>query len=348
MSDHSAIEWTDTTWNPVTGCTKISAGCDHCYAETFAERWRGIDGHPFERGFDLQLRPERLDHPLSWGKPRKVFVNSMSDLFHPGIPDELIAGVFAVMAATGRHTYQVLTKRHGRMRALLASGEFAEHVIDEATGRYGAPVRPSWPLRNVWIGVSAENQRWADIRIPALLDTPAAVRFLSCEPLLGPVDLSRWLRHVQRACDRCYVKGPLDRHSAHLWGRCPCPCHPAHTPPIGWIIAGGESGPSARPMHPAWVRHLRDTAHLAAVPFFFKQWGAWTTYRQGAPTPAGVRGRLALVDPGGRTHSPRWGALAPAGSVLMARYGKKRAGRMLDGRTWNAFPTAAPRREAVK
>lgn len=286
MSGQTAIEWTDATWNPVTGCTKVSPGCDHCYAETFAERFRGTPGHHFERGFDVTLRPERLDIPLRWRKPRRVFVNSMSDLFHADVPDDFIARVFAAMALAPRHTFQVLTKRHARMRSLLNSDDFVR-AIGQAwlfhPNRVTYTDYPGWPLPNVWLGVSVENQRWADIRIPALLDTPAAVRFLSCEPLLGPVTLDPW-----------GGDGP---------------------PPAGlhWVICGGESGPGARPMHPDWARSLRDQCVAAGVPFLFKQWGAW----------------LPCADP----------TCECDGSC---RVGKKRAGRELDGRTWDEYPAVAP------
>jgi protein gp37 len=219
MADTSKIEWTDATWNVVTGCEKVSPGCDNCYAETFAERWRGTPGHHFENGFDITLRPERLTLPLRWRKPKRVFVNSMSDLFHKDIPDEYIARTFAVMALTPQHTYQVLTKRHGRMRSVLtdtctcgnghvsgvhfrsamawavskANPDRIPGVPDDAEQRvYNAP----WPLSNVWLGVSVEDQKRAGLRIPALVETPAAVRFLSCEPLLGPVDLTSWMPPV--------------------------------------------------------------------------------------------------------------------------------------------------------
>lgn len=236
MTDNTKIEWSDATWNPVTGCTKVSPGCDNCYAETFAERWRGTTGHYFEHGFDVIQRPGKLALPLTWRRPRRVFVNSMSDLFHDAVPDSFIAEVFAVMAKTPRHTYQLLTKRHGRMRALLNRASFRDNL---------AAVAPLWPLPNVWLGVSVENQQWARIRIPALLDTPAEVRWISAEPLLGPINLDL-------ASELAMVDGGLD-----------------------WIVTGGESGPGARPMHPDWARSLRDQCANASKPFFFKQWGAW-------------------------------------------------------------------------
>lgn len=249
MSGKTRIEWTDVTWNPVTGCTKVSPGCDHCYAEGIATRFRGP---AFPNGFDVTLRPNRLDDPFRWRKPSRVFVNSMSDLFHDDIPDHYIAKVFAVMALTPQHTYQVLTKRHGRMRSLLSDDDFRDYVSGEIVGMtvedgrddshltWPATTDDWWPLANVWLGVSVETQQWADIRIPALLRTPAAIRFLSCEPLLGELDLRPYLR--------------------------------AH---IGWVIVGGESGSAARQMRADWARTIRDDCVVAGTPFFFKQWGAF-------------------------------------------------------------------------
>jgi protein gp37 len=214
MADRSRIEWTEATWNPVTGCSKVSPGCAHCYAETFAERWRGVPGHPYEQGFDLRLWPERLQVPLRWQRPRVVFVNSMSDLFHEDIPDEFVADVFDVMVRAKQHTFQILTKRHERLAEL-------------------APQLP-WP-RNVWMGVTIENRRFVH-RADALREVPAAVRFISAEPLLGPLE-------------------GLD-----LGG-------------IDWLIAGGESGPRHRRIDSAWATELRDRCLDEGVAFFFKQWG---------------------------------------------------------------------------
>lgn len=301
MGDKTGIEWTDATWNPVTGCDKVSPGCDHCYAETFAERWRGTEGHYFERGFDVQLRPDKLDLPLRWTKPRRIFVNSMSDLFHDKVPDEYIARVFAVMACAYQHTFQLLTKRHGRMKSLLSSSEFVAMVDRESIAYDRSPLghrQISWPLRNVWLGVSAEDQKRADLRIPALLDTPAAVRFVSAEPLLGPLDIARFVEHE----DAKYDVSPLD-----------------------WVIVGGESGPGARPMHPDWARSLRDQCVAASVPFLFKQWGEWVTEDQSPED---------IVLPGVSTR--HWGDSEPD----VYKVGKKRAGRELDGRTWDQYPVA--------
>jgi protein gp37 len=279
MADGSKIEWTEASWNPVTGCTEVSSGCDNCYAKTFAERWRGTPGHPYEQGFDLTLRPERLDQPIRWTRGRRIFVNSMSDLFHDGIPDDYIAQVFAVMALTPWHTYQVLTKRHGRMRALLRDPLF-EHEI-RATAhwmKYGGDVPDprmddrnyrTWPLPNVWLGVSVESQQWADIRIPALLDTPAEVRFLSCEPLLGPVSLrGSWHDYLTGWRTESEHAGNCDCNGRAT--TCPVPVQ-AQTGKVGWVIVGAESGRGARPMDDEWARTIKDQCVDAGVPFFLKQ-----------------------------------------------------------------------------
>ncbi|KAB2347258.1 DUF5131 family protein [Actinomadura rudentiformis] len=325
MSNRSQIEWTDATWNPVTGCTKVSAGCTNCYAETFAERWRGIPGHHFKDGFDLRMRPARLAQPLGWRAPRRVFVNSMSDLFHDGVPDEYIASVFAVMIAAPQHTFQVLTKRHARMRALLTSHDFALTAYKLAISTYRTTVRAGWPLPNVWLGVSVENQQWADIRVPALLDTPAAVRFLSAEPLLGPVDLTAWLKRPQIPARE----------------RCRCTCHP-HRPAIDWVITGGESGPRARPAHPGWFRSLRDQCRAGGVAYFHKQHGAYTWQLNGpdrAPDLYVNAFTGHTCDPGDVPVGGGWEAVW--------RVGKKAAGRVLDGRTWDGMPERGSGSEAA-
>ena len=214
MSQASAIEWTDATWNPVRGCTKVSPGCKNCYAQTFAERWRGVPNHPYEQGFDLRLVPEKVTEPLRWRKARLVFVNSMGDLFHEDVPLDFIRSVFETMASSPQHTFQVLTKRAARLTEL-------------------APSLP-WP-DNVWQGVSVESTDYFK-RVELLREVPAIVRFLSLEPLLGPLDGL-----------------PLDG--------------------IHWVIAGGESGPRFRPVDASWLRGIRDQCVAAQVPFFFKQWG---------------------------------------------------------------------------
>ncbi len=216
MADNSAIEWTEATWNPVTGCDRISPGCAHCYARTFAERWRGVPGHAYEQGFDMRLWPERIDQPLRWKRPRQIFVNSMSDLFHPEVPDEFIAEVFATMVEADQHVFQILTKRPERLLELA----------DELP----------WPP-HVWMGVSIENRRFVH-RADLLREVPAAIRFISAEPLLGPLE-------------------GLDLTDIH------------------WLIAGGESGAGHRPIREEWVLDLRDRCEDEGVAFFFKQWGGF-------------------------------------------------------------------------
>ena len=277
MSDNTSIEWCDATWNPVTGCTEVSSGCDHCYAKTFAERWRDTPGHYFERGFDVQLRPDKLDWPLRKRKPQRIFVNSMSDLFHDQVPDDFIAKVFAIMALAPQHTFQLLTKRHARMRTLLNNKAFLTEVCEHGHWFAHHWERPlddrifdhgPYPLPNVWLGVSTENQKFADIRIPALLDTPAAVRFISAEPLLGPIDLTP-----------CNCRGGqtsgCGRHNFGSLTDIQRNAPALHFPDIDWVIVGGESGHKARPMNPRWARSLRDQCNAAGVPFLFKQWGEW-------------------------------------------------------------------------
>lgn len=302
VSDNSKIEWTQKTWNPILGCDRISPGCDRCYAITqaniraanpnpkIAKAFEGLTART-DAGLDwtgrVNLLPERLSQPLRWRKPATVFVNSLADLFHKDVPDDYIAQVFAVMAATLRHTYQLLTKRHGRMRSLLTSDGFLD-----AVGRHwmyddripDESVWPGWPLPNVHLGVSAEDDHWARIRTDALVDTPAAVRFLSCEPLLGPIDLSRWMPpgRARWQCGGCRAFFGGD------WQQfCPgcgregywCGSHTGNgrpnDQPLSWVIVGGESGSGARPMHPDWARSLRDQCQSSGVPYFFKQWGEW-------------------------------------------------------------------------
>lgn len=294
MSDGSKIEWTDATWNPTTGCTEVSPGCDLCYARTFAERWRGTPGHPYEQGFDLRLWPERLDQPLRWTKPRRVFVNSMSDLFHDGVDDRFIARVFAVMAHADRHTFQILTKRHGRLRSLLSAPEFYTAVAEEYVRHpayeetLAGYVDPPTPIPNVWVGVSAEDQKRADLRIPALLDTPAAVRFVSAEPLLGPIDFREY--RTPGTCDRCGGSGSVGVEGGGV--QCPA-CSYTYADRMGpyvgldWIIVGGESGPGARPLRTPWVHEILCEV-AGEIPVFVKQMGkVWAKATPDATHPKG-------------------------------------------------------------
>jgi len=341
MAETSKIEWTDATWNPVTGCTLVSEGCRNCYAARLAAT--RLKHHPSRKGLarlaadgeakftgEVRLNGDWLDQPLGWKRPRRIFVCAHGDLFHEAVPDEWIDAVFAVMALAPRHTFQLLTKRPGRMRAYLAApwidGDVAgtlaryaaqyrvwiglPHIDEAAAGRRA----PGWPLANVWLGVSVEDQRAAGERIAVLLDTPAAIRFVSAEPLLGPVDLSRYLTQGTRHLD--------------------------------WVICGGESGPGARPMHPDWARSLRDQCAAAGVPFFFKQWGAWAPAPARADLPGRpqmVRARDCFVTPTGWSHRLGPDLSSPLeglNSAPMRRRSQRAAGRVLDGVVHDGFPGA--------
>lgn len=252
MGDQSKIEWTDATWNPVTGCTRVSEGCRNCYIErTPAFR---IAGRKFAHGTTgVQLHPERLYQPLKWKRPRRIFVNSLSDLFHEDVPDDFILECLTVMAIAKHHTFQVLTKRPHRMLELVAKW-CAEDIYLYWHAFSGEPREiDSWPLPNVWLGVSIEGQATADERIPILLQTPAAKRFVSAEPLLGPVDLSAWAR--------CACTSDGEHCALCLSGG------------LSWVIVGGESGPGARPCDLAWIRSIKDQCKAADVPVFVKQLG---------------------------------------------------------------------------
>lgn len=286
MSATTKIEWTDRSWNPVTGCTKVSPGCKHCYAETMARRmW--AKQYPGRKGFtEVRTHPDRLAEPLGWKRPSRVFVNSMSDLFHEDVPNEFIAAIFFTMAMAPDHTFQILTKRPERMRRWFEwAGEDALDVchgewggacdwegklIDDVAGETEADERAlaalsqDWPLPNVWLGVSVENQEAADARIPIVMRTPAAVRFLSVEPMLGPVDLE----HI-------HLEGhdSLDARTGEVIAGS-TGCIAEELPPIDWVIVGGESGSGARPCDLAWIRCIVSQCQGARVPCFVKQVGA--------------------------------------------------------------------------
>lgn len=295
----SNITWTETTWSPVIGCTKVSAGCKHCYAEREVKiRW---DKNPksiwYGRDFnDVLCRPEVLagaSSPLKWKKARRIFVCPRADLFHEAVPVEFIDKVFAVMTLSPQHTFQVLTKRAERMSQYMNNPIRLERIMaaraamavtgSDPAGFEGRPW--SFPLQNVWLGVSIENQETADERIPLLRQTPAAVRWISAEPLLGPVDLGR-----------------VPRGGTGMEGN------------VDWVVAGGESGPQARPMHPAWPRALRDQCAAAGVPFLFKQWGEFAPMQRGDD----------------------WGS----GDTVI-RGGIRHTGRLLDGVLHDTYPEVA-------
>lgn len=372
MGDKSKIEWTDATWNPVTGCTRVSPGCQNCYAERLSARFGEVEGSKFQ-GMALMTtkgprwtrnvacHEEVLREPLRWKKPRRIFVNSVSDTFHEKVPDEFLDRMFAVMALTPWHTYQVLTKRPERMTAYMAGVTFERlrrWMNLASDGLMSAPGKPNlttmasavldkmddmemrfrlfnvWPLPNVWLGTSVEDHARAEERIPWLLKCPAAVRFLSCEPLLGPVDLTLD-GLVNKACSSC-------DHNHHDPETNIAECKPCNSTgksddwDIDWVIAGGESGPGARPVHPDWVRGVRDQCVAAGVPFFFKQHGDWIHESQ-VEDPA-LSDRIEdMLDR--RAGLDVW-LQGSRGS--MYRVGKKAAGRVLDGRTWEEMPDGSP------
>jgi len=292
MMATTKIEWADKVWNPVTGCTKVSEGCRNCYAELMANRFWG------DRKFsDVRYNPEKLFQPLSWKKPARVFVNSMSDLFHKDVPFTVILNIWRVMMDAKQHTFMILTKRPERMIEFIKWLNISDDEIQQ----------------NIWLGVSVEDQKTAEQRIPDLLATPAKVRFLSCEPLLGPLDLWKFATREETFGSMYDHRG-----SYGFYPGLPKESVKYHEG-IDWVIAGGESGPNARPMHPDWARSIRDQCVDAGVPFFFKQWGEWV--------PAVFR----MEYPTSKSFVFKDGA-------LVMRAGKKKAGRVLDGREWNEFP----------
>lgn len=355
----SKIEWTGKTWNPIVGCSIVSPGCTNCYAMRMAARLEAMGGDGLDdNGYGLpgtgpldhyrELTKRSKDGPVWTGKlalaPEHIFtaplrrrtpttwlVNSMGDLFHEDVPDEWIDRVFAVMALTPQHTYQVLTKRAARMRAYMLDRRPPETVSGPVMDiiAQARKLRPEhlycmtdWPLPNVWLGVSAERQSEADARIPDLLATPAAVRFVSAEPLLGPMDFTRI-----DVPDYGYLNALADGYFAD--GR----------PPrrrLDWVIVGGESGTGARPMHPDWARSIRDQCVAAGVPFFFKQWGVY------GPCEIEPPGAAALsVVLGSGKHLCGEAALSHVdddSAEIIGKFGKARAGRHLDGRTWDEMP----------
>jgi protein gp37 len=363
MADKSSIEWTDATWQPITGCTIVSPGCTNCYAMKLAGT--RLRHHPSRKGLTkdtnagpvwngkVRFNEQWLEQPLSWRAARMVFVCAHGDLFHDEALYGWIVKVFSVMARCERHTFQVLTKRADRMRQLLESSRFIEDVYAAACRADPSLAdRWHWPMRNVWLGVSAERQKEAADRIPVLLESPAAVRFVSCEPLLGPLDLTclQDSRAFARTVNALTGEstGNDDRPHARSGAR------------IDWVIAGGESGYGARPMHPDWARSLRDQCAAAKVKFFFKQWGAWApacalddeaTERlyDAAPAWDPERSRRCRVShrvlhQDGTYYTdvaaPRAFA-AGTGAMTMFETGKKAAGRLLDGREHSDMPERA-------
>lgn len=395
MSDKTKISWTDSTWNPIRGCSRVSEGCRNCYAESVAARFSG-PGMPYE-GLarrtstgeprwtgDVRLVEKALEQPLRWKRPRKIFVSSMSDLFHERLNNDDIDRVFAVMMLAPHHTFQVLTKRPHRMRAYMRAPNLYQRILDAArefrdrrSPLDSVPIsNPSlFPARHVWLGVSVENQATADERIPPLLDTPAAVRFLSCEPILGPVDLSPWLKRISHCHDCGAEHPPLEEDRCpwcqregvliDTWGEEQAerfrtrerydndgPSHSDDGPQIHLVIGGGESGPKARPPHPDWFRSLSDTCVQAGVAFLMKQWGEWGDFTSTSPADMPPSDTLEhrvmlpsgeLIGGGRGKHGMVDEHWRERGAAWMVRVGKKRAGRLLDGVEHHAFPCEVPR-----
>lgn len=358
MADKTGIAWADATINPCAGCSPVSPACDHCYAARMAHRLAAnIKIPPYFAGLTddagkwtgkVNLHPHLMKQVLRWQKPRKIFVGSMTDLFHEAVPDEFLDQVFAYMALAPQHTFLLLTKRPERMRAFFerckaANWNNVRDAINHPSlcGQGDRKGSLETPLPNVWLGVTIENQAMADARVPILLETPAAKRFVSIEPMLGEialddVDEKNWLNPEcwgDCACDSLFGFDPGCRRNGGDGNL---------TRKLDWVICGGETGPGARPMHPDWIRSLRDQCGAAGVPFFFKQWGEWLPVDQdGAPGPAAKECSL----PPSKTHwMGRSGKHRPAGTgrrtedVLMLRVGKHAAGRLLDGQEWNEFP----------
>jgi len=349
MGDNSKIEWCDATWNVVTGCSVLSPGCAHCYAMRLAgtrlkhEPSRAGLTEPSRGGpvwtGEVRFNEQWLDQPLRWRRRRRIFVCANGDLFHEAVPDAWIDRVFAVMALAPQHTFLVLTKRAERMRAYLSSGR--AHPVGLAAleqtmlsmSKFGPRSRVGegcilqgdiahlkiWPLPHVWLGVSVEDQPRADERIPHLLATPAAVRFISAEPLLSGIDLTRL--PIQRAYGSALLNSLTGRSETHKGDPLQ---HAAH---VDWVITGGESGPGARPMHADWARSLRDQCVAVGVPFFFKQWGEWV------PPPDADDDTYEEHRARGARDFHFW----PDGGCVEL-VGKRSAGRLLDGRKWNEMP----------
>ena len=289
------IEWTGHTWNPLSGCTKVSDGCKNCYAEKMANRLQAMGAKGYENGFAVTLHPDKLDEPLRRKKPTMYFVCSMGDLFHEDVPFEFIRKVWIIMIEARQHTFQVLTKRPDRMAEFLKTHAPVRAMTGETYGKDSLP-------KNIWIGVTAENQEQADKRIPILLDTPAAVRFVSIEPMLGEINLQKLHRKM--------VNGALAY-----------PCAEQYLFDLDWVIVGGETAANARPMHPDWVRSIQKQCEESKVPFFFKQWGEYKTLPQGKSVT------------GYKSHFWQDGRQA-------VRVGKKQAGHLLDGVEYREMPEA--------
>lgn len=299
MADKTGIEWTDATWNPVTGCTKVSQGCKNCYAARVWDRLAAMPNTAYSgRKFtDVQCHEDRLSQPLRWKRPRRIFVNSMSDLFHDAVPESFLDKVFLTMESAQQHTFQILTKRPEAMRDYMIKRQ----------------ARGDKTLPNVWLGVSVEDQVTANDRIPFLIDTPAAIRWISAEPLLGSIVLG--------SASMAFGLRP--------WR-------------LDWVVVGGESGPNARPMHPNWARSLLNQCGSEKVKFLFKQWGEWISVLDRDAEDPDWRADYSKMQRDGDVFLNVAGGSGFHGPVLhvMRRVGKQKAGRVLDGITWDEYPEA--------
>ncbi len=384
MADGTRIEWTDATWNPITGCSVVSPGCTNCYAMKLAGgRQRH---HPSRKGLtmatksgpvwngEVRFNEGWLDQPIRWTRPRRIFVCAHGDLFHPAVPDVWIDAVFAVMAMAPQHQFQVLTKRPERMRKYIGGrpahrSDSAERIGYQILSRMGEegvsypaywsvtasalihgptpniaagifPRPDLWPLPNVWLGVSVEDQARVDERIPILLDTPAAVRWVSAEPLLGPVRIDDIDVDGRNGTKGFYQINALTGRNTDMARPCD------DVPSLDWVVVGGESGPAARPMHPDWARALRDQCQAAGVAFMFKQWGSWLPWEpEHGPCWKAQNGRAEdrhTLFPADLDQAPNWDdglwALPQETHFAFQRVGKKTAGRRLDGEIWDEYP----------
>jgi protein gp37 len=338
--DKTKIEWTDATWNIINGCTVVSPGCAHCYAMRLAAT--RMKDHPSREGLAVMhkgepqwtgeitfYKPAALQ-PFQWTRPRMIFVCAHGDLFHKDVPDQWIDYVFMAALLNPRHTFQILTKRPERMCEYMrmVNDEAEEQTATRfAVAMLHAGLQDSdisaidihWPPRNVWLGTSVEDQERADERVPHLLAAPAAVRWLSCEPLLGPVDLTKVDAMLFRGAE---LVNALTGTAMDFLGE-----PVGRVPKLDWVVVGGESGPRSRPMHPAWARQLRDQSKDARVPFLFKQWGDWATWEPRYPAD------VIYLDADGSSETDPGVSREP-----MVRVGKREAGRTLDGFTYDGFP----------
>lgn len=318
------IDWCDEVWNPVTGCSQISEGCKNCYAEKMANRLQKMGLYKYRKGFRVECHDDEFDKRFP-GKGKRIFVNSMSDLFHPEVPFDFVDSVFTEISKhNNRHVFIILTKRPERMKEYLTS--------DRSNHKFAGYM--GWPLKNLWLGVSVENQKAADERIPLLLQTPAALRFVSVEPMLEQIYITKMGLCRCDCSGEFFTSAGKNRYTAPCW-RCE---NTIEYKGIDWVICGGESGANPRPLHPDWVRSLRDQCVSAGVPFFFKQWGSWEPFYDRdiddpdwRNIPREITGRICRINADGKQgfHGER---------LVYFRKSKIEHLPLLDGERWNQFP----------